>query len=464
MQAELAARPLPALVAAKADAPAPPAAGMPDIATSGAITRLDDLGNGVQRWTLSNGDVLIWKHAPQDTHTRFVAQSGAGYRLPGAPAWQWQLAAQLGQNADLSDQPEGELRRWAAERKLNLSQQHSETHLSYSAQVPPAQLQDLLHLYAARQTESAIQLTALTSASRQLQRQSARRPDSVSERMAAEMSRLRYGDLPRDGYPDAPALRALMTPAGLQTTRQQWQQLSRQPATYFISGPSDVAQVRALATRYLAGIPRQTAGQDAPPLLQRPGYHEIRLAIGIEPQGSLRAIGSQALPWTPERAMRTAILSRIVYRQLRHELREKEAGIYRLNYKLTLETGRNRLASELSFTAAPERLDALWNTARRVLERLPEQLEEAMLTEEIQQMRSDEAKRANDATALFSRLQLSYAQFGDARYLTDSKQLTATLTPDSIRQLAREFRLADDLAVVKVLPKPEARLTSDTSR
>ncbi|WP_432378108.1 insulinase family protein [Duganella sp. P38] len=508
MQAELAARPLPALAEAKADAPAPPAAVMPQVATSGTITRQDELGEGVQRWTLSNGDVLVWKPAPEDKQTRFVAQSGAGYRLPGAPSWQRQLAAQLGQNADLNGQAEGELRRWMAGRKLNLSQQHSETQLSYSAQVTPEQLQDLLHLYAARQTQSEIQLDALTGASRQLQRQSARRPDSVSERMSAEMSKLRYGELPQDGYPDAEALRALMSPAGLQSVREQWQQLSRQPVTYFISGPSDAAHVRDLASRYLAGIPRQSAApsaqvaqsgqpgqspqavpsaqavqsaqpapamqtvpasssgqsahavqamQAAQPLLQRAGYHESRLAIGIEPQGSLRAMGSQPLEWSPERAMRTAILSRIVYRQLRQELREKEAGIYRLNYKLTLEPGRNRLASELSFTAAPERLDALWSAARRVLERLPDQLDNAMLNEEIQQMRSDESKRTSDGTAQFNRLQLSYTQFGDARYLADSKHLTATLTPDSIRQLAREFRLADDLAVVKVLPRPAAR-------
>lgn len=161
--------------------------------------------------------------------------------------------------------------------------------------------------------------------------------------------------------------------------------------------------------------------------------------------------------------MRTAILSRIVYRQLRQELREKEAGIYRLNYKLTLEAERNRLASELSFTAAPERLDALWTAAKRVLARLPEQLDDSMLAEEIQQMRNDESKRAMDSTALFSRLQLSYKQYGDARYLQASTQLSANLTPDSIRALASEFKLADDLAVVKVLPRPERKLTSGTS-
>ena len=154
--------------------------------------------------------------------------------------------------------------------------------------------------------------------------------------------------------------------------------------------------------------------------------------------------------------MRTAILSRMIYRSLRQELREKEAGIYRLNYKLSLDP-HGHANSELSFTAAPERLDALWASAKRVLERLPGQLDTAMLEEEIAKMRSDESKRISDATTRFNRLQLSYTQFGDARYLADSKQLAGALSVDSMRAFASEFRLAQDMAVVKVLPKKVAK-------
>ena len=82
------------------------------------------------------------------------------------------------------------------------------------------------------------------------------------------------------------------------------------------------------------------------------------------------------------------------------------------------------------------------------------QLDGAMLDEEIRQMRSDESKRKLDHTAQFNRLQLSYTQYGDARYLKDSQQLTAGLSADSVRALASEFRLGQELVVVKVLPKP----------
>ena len=457
MQKTLAAERLPALVKVNKEAPATlPAVVLPEIESSGAVVRQDDLGEGVQRWSLGNGDVVVWRHTPNDTVMRFAAQSGAGYRLPGAPGWQWQLAAQLGNAADLEGQERGEMARWSTANKVRLSQQQTETQLTYTAQVPAAQLDDLLLLYAAGQAQSEISQAALSDASEQLARVSARRPDSAGDRASREMSRLRYGErLPADAMPDLAAVQELDSQAGLQLVRRQWQQLGALPVTYFVSGPADAATVKALVERHLAGISRQAVSASATALQQAGGYRESRLAIGIEPQGSVRAHGSQPLAWSPERAMRTAIVSRIVYRQLRTELREKEAGIYRLNYKLSLEP-QGRLTSELSFTAAPERLDALWASARAVLEKLPTRIDTAMLEEEIRQMRSDESKRKTDATAQFNRLQLSYARYGDARYLKDSQQLAVGLTPESVRALAQEFKLAGDLVVVKVLPKDAA--------
>ncbi|KQN67735.1 hypothetical protein ASF04_18300 [Duganella sp. Leaf61] len=457
MQKTLAAERLPALVKVNKEAQtALPAVVLPEIESSGAVVRQDDLGEGVQRWSLGNGDVVVWRHTPNDTVMRFAAQSGAGYRLPGAPGWQWQLAAQLGNAADLEGQERGEMARWSAANKVRLSQQQTETQLTYTAQVPAAQLDDLFLLYAAGQAQSEIAQAALSDAGEQLARVSARRPDSAGDRASREMSRLRYGErLPADAMPDVAAVQELDSQAGLQLVRRQWQQLGALPVTYFVSGPADTATVKALVARRLAGISRQDVSASATALQQVGGYRESRLAIGIEPQGSVRAHGSQPLAWSPERAMRTAIVSRIVYRQLRTELREKEAGIYRLTYKLSLEP-QGRLTSELSFTAAPERLDALWASARAVLEKLPARIDTAMLEEEIGQMRSDESKRKTDATAQFNRLQLSYARYGDARYLKDSQQLAVGLTPESVRALAQEFKLAGDLAVVKVLPKDAA--------
>lgn len=459
VQKKIATAPLQALLKA---APVASAASMPQLSSHGEIVRQDELGSGVQRWTLGNGDVMVWRQTAadqQDQLVRFAAHAPAGYRFPGAPSWQWQLAAQLGRDADLVGQAQGELEHWAAQRKVTLSQQQTATELSYTAKVPAAQLEDLLRLYAARQLQSEIGLEALTSVGQQLARQAARRPDSASERAGRQMSLLRFGELPLDGYPDIGALKQLMTAQGLSSVRGQWLQLRRQPVTYFVSGPLDAAQVRELARRYLAGITRQPMPQAPTALIQRQGYRESRLAISIEPQGSVRAEGSQPMPWTPERAMRTAILSRIIYRSLRQELREKEAGIYRLNYKLSLDP-HNHADSELSFTAAPERLDALWDSARRLLERLPEQLDTAMLAEEIARMRSDEDKRVSDSGMQFNRLQLSYTQYGDARYLEDIKQLAGTLTHESMRAFAQEFRLTQDMAVVKVLPR---RAVNDAS-
>lgn len=453
-QAAIAREALPALPV-KQDKPAP-AAQLPEVSSAGRIVAEQDLGHGVLSWTLANGDRVVWQALPGEEKLRFVAQSRAGRRLPGAPSWQWQMAAQLGAGADLAAQQEGELARWQAAHGLRLESDQDERRFVWSATLPPASLESLLQLYAARQTRTLLSAGALKAASEQLLRQNARRTDSVGERQAREMSLLRFGDTPLDGLPDETSLRALQSEAGLRMVQERWQRLVAQPVSYFIAGDLDAARVRELVEAHLAGLPRTAAPQASQALLQAPGHRERTLAISPEPQASLNAIGSQPMHWSPERAIATAVLQRVIHRRLRTELREKESGIYRLRFELSLDPRSGRLASTLFFTAAPERLDALWGAARRVLERLPQQLDAAALSEEIARMRKEEGARRDDAATRFQRLQLSLEQYGDARYLDTSAGLAASLTVESLRALAAEMALTRDMAVLRTLPRAPA--------
>jgi zinc protease len=443
---------LPALAQSPVLADATPEASLPEAGPSAAVLQEEDLGQGVLRWTLPNGDKVVWDSRPAGSPLRFVARSAAGFRLPGAPAWQWQMAAQLGAQADLPGQAAGTLLRWAARHKLQLSQSQDDRALLYSAQAPAEQLEPLLQLYVARQ-QSSISAEAANAVRQQLARQLARQPDSSTDRMARELSRLRFGPTLQDDTPDAAALARLNSPAGLSALREKWQLLTAQPTTFFLSGPNDAATVRRLVESYLAALPRTSTPQASQPLLQLAGARSARLAISPEPQASVRAFGSQQLNWSPERAMAASVLARVIQRSLRAELREKESGIYRLSFSLSLEPHSGRLASELFFTTAPERVDALWGIAHAVLEKLPEQLDTRILAEEVEHARSAERARQSDESTRFQRLQLSYAQYGDARYLQSSTQLASTLSVDSVRALAAELALTRDLVRVQMLPR-----------
>lgn len=456
LRASIAATPLPELVFVEKPSVA---AHAPALATAGKIVAENiDRKNQVTRWTLANGDTFVWLQTPREG-LAFAAHSPAGYRLPGAPAWQWQLAAQLSRNADLVGQAHGALTAWAAEKRLILSQEQSETRLAYTGNPGRDQLEAFFQLYAARQLASSIDPQVLAGSTRQLARQIARSPDSVSAGLSRAMVKQRFESEVVDEPVGAADLLALDGDAGREHLQSLARQLAARPVRYFLNGDMDPLLLRDLVSRYLAGIPRQSGLPVATALLQKPGRHEQRLAIGIEPQASVRAMGSQVMSWSPERAMGVAVLTRVIHRMLRTELREKESGIYRLNFAMTLDPHTGRLASELFFTAAPERIDALWARSQTLLSQLASRIEPKELESEIKRMKTMEGQRLKEPQTRFNRLQLSYAVWGDARYLSGSETLRAALDPDRLRALAAELALTRDMASVILLPRPGATRT-----
>lgn len=450
LEKQIAAMPLPPLPSAKEELVA--TVNMPVLDTSGAITaQVPDAAKDVTRWQLSNGDEFIWLRT-QDKTLHFAARSGAGYRLPGAQAWEWQMAEQLARDSDLKGQAAGALAQWQKARKISLSQSQTATQLRQDARVKASDLDDLFRLLAARQVMTAIPADGVRRAAHQLQRQAARRPDSVNAQLALAMSTLRFADQAMDRAPQMADLQALESEEGAQRIQTRWRQLAAQPVSYFLMGDADPAILKTLVQRHLAGIARQPASS-AQPLLQEAGSRERVLAIGTEPQASVRAQGSQALDWTPERAIGAAVLSRVIHRALRTELRDKESGVYRLNFEMTLDPHTNRLNSELHYTADPARIKALWARTREVLASLPAHLDPQVLQQELRRMQQQEQARQGDPDTRFQRLQLSLQVWDDARYIEQSKALGSALAADKLEPLIKALDLNRDQCSVMLLPK-----------
>lgn len=451
LQAEVAAAPLPALVAKAA---ATGQATLPQRSHAGQIlSETTDAVSGVTEWQLSNGDRLVWLKTA-DAKLSFAVQSGAGYRLPGAASWEWQTAAQLAQNSEVDGQAAGSLARWQQERRITLSQDQTATRLGYKAQVEAEQLPDLLRLYALRQSTTTLPAEGLQRVARQFARQRARQPDSVNTQLAAALGALRFGADQPASTPTEEDIAALATDAGLVRLQARWQVLAAQPATYFLMGDVEPEALRNAVEHSLAGIARKPVPLPAQGLAQLPGSAERTLAIGVEPQASIRAHGHQAMDWSPQRAVGIAILSRVIYTTLRAELRDKESAVYRLGFDLKLDPQTQGLDSEVYFTADPQRVDALWARTKEMLATLPAHIDTAALAEELRRMRVQETQRRADAATRFQRLQLSYQQYGDARYLADSQHLLDAVTPDSLQALLQELKLTQDLRGVQLLPRP----------
>jgi zinc protease len=223
--------------------------------------------------------------------------------------------------------------------------------------------------------------------------------------------------------------------------------------TYFLAGQADEATVRDLAERYFAVLPRNPQGPVAHALTPRSGRRETVLHIGVEPQASVQAYGATPMAWSPLAAMQVNVLSQALYRALRQELREKENGIYRMRFVLTLNPATQQLESEIAFTADPKRMPALWERAQTLLAHPAQAIDSAQLTGISQSLREAEAKRLTDDTSWFQRLQLSWQQYGDARYLEQVPTLAAGLHSADVMTLAHTLDLRRDLASVLVYPQ-----------
>lgn len=447
LQADIAAKALPAVPQPKAPAvlplPALPAA----LPAAGSTLLWRDEAQQVAMWQLANGDRLVWQYrANQDGKLRYVAESGAGYRLPGADGWQWQLAAQLAAASGPAGWQVKQLRAWEQAKRLSLSQSQSSQMLTQQASIAPEQLATLWHYYQTRQLHAAIDPALL-----RLQQDSLGRDSSAASQAYAALDKLRYAQTAADQAPTVAALQQ-PTPAGL---RALWQQLVARPVTHYLSGAASEAEVVAAANLYLAAIPRQPAAPLAQALLPLPGRFESRHTIAREPVARVQAYGSVPMPWQGERALQVATLGRALHAALRQSLREEAAGVYSVQFSLKLNPDTDRLESEWQFTTDPARLHELLARVDAILAQPAAALDDAALLPALAYGQQQASARLNDDDSRFNRLQLSVRHYGDTRYLAHSASLGSTLDAASVRALAAGLRLDQNLALLLTLPDPK---------
>lgn len=444
LQADIAAKALPAVpqptVPAVVLLPALPSA----LPAAGSTLQWRDEAQQVAMWQLANGDRLVWQYrANQDGKLRYVAESGAGYRLPGAAGWQWQLAAQLAAASGPAGWQAAQLRRWEQHERLSLSQTQTTQRLTQSASVPADKLATLWHYYQARQLHAAIDPGLL-----RLQQDSLGRDSSAASQAYAALDKLRYAQTAADQAPTVAALQQ-QTPSGL---RALWQQLAARPVTHYLSGDASEADVVAAANLYLAAIPRQPAAPLAQALLPLPGRFESRHAIAREPVARVQAYGSVPMAWQGERALQVATLGRALHAALRQSLREEAAGVYSVQFSLKLNPDTDRLESEWQFTTDPSRLHELLARVDAILAQPAAALDATTLPPALEYGRQQASARLNDDDSRFNRLQLSVRHDGDTRYLAHSASLGSTLDAASVRALAAGLRLDQNLALLLTLP------------
>lgn len=447
-----------ALAARKLDAPvrkAPPAAPaipvkMPEAPASALIVERKAFPEQqVEHWQLSNGDRLVWLKRPgPEGKLQLQAESSAGYRLEGAPVWRVQMAAQLAVRSGTPGMAPQALANWRQAKRANLSLEHQPQRLQLSLGAPPEQLQALLQSYRVSQVASIDPALFAESRDELLQRLRSR-PDDVRSRQDAVQRQLKFG---ADHWqaPSAEALQALSA----KQLNADWQQLVGAPVTYYLMGDLPSEQLEPLVRSLLATIPRRAAPPASQAALQQPGQRREDLAIALEPRAVLQASSYHDQPWSPEAAVRVAVLRDLANQRLKAQLRGEASGVYRLRFDSELNPDTQRVESSLSFTCDPARVDELWAMAQRTLASL--NVDEQWVQHERRELLRQEGKRREDPQTQFKRLVLSERRWQDPRYLHTQAQLPEALTLAELQQQARQLFPRANQVQLRLLPSASA--------
>lgn len=448
-QAALAAQTLGAPQQQPAAAPATTPLVLPPTPAFGAIVERKQFpAEQVEHWQLGNGDRLVWlKRNGEDGQWLLQAESSAGYQLAGSPAWRLQMAAQLGLRSGLPGMQAQALDEWRQQQRASLGLEHQPQRLQVNLAAAPQQLPALLQSYRISQL-AGIDPALFGEARDELLQRLRSRPDDVRSRQERVQRLLKYGS---DHWqaPDIASLEQL-TAAQL---GDDWRRLAAAPVTYYLMADIPAEQLEPLVRAQLANIPRQAplASRQA---LQQPGQRRQDLAIALEPRALLQASSYHAQPWSPEAAVRVAVLRDLANQRLKAQLRGEAAGVYRLRFDSELNPDTQRVESSLSFTCDPARVDELWAMAQRTLAEL--EVEQGWVTAERSELLRQERKRRDDPPTQFKRLILSERHWHDPRYLQTQVQLPEALSLPELQQQAGQLFPHANQVQLRLLPTPAA--------
>ncbi len=216
--------------------------------------------------------------------------------------------------------------------------------------------------------------------------------------------------------------------------------------TYFIIGDVPEATVKSLAEKYLANVDvrRQTRTFE-PPRITVPKQRFVLKGL-TEPRAEVELYLTAEHNWSAEDEYILDVLADILQEKLRIALREKESGIYSVNTWLSQEAKTPQIEGKITFSCAPERVDALLALTHRILDDLrtqgldPRDIAKTLAEKQIQ------IKQQFDSLLYISeKIEQSYRLDNSPRLIYLYQQLEQIVTKHNLDRMAA------------IVLKPEAR-------
>ncbi len=258
----------------------------------------------VKRWTLDNGDSVVWLNRPTADGNLYIKMlSSAGYENQQSPAWLSRVAAQVWEQADFSFATATQVSAWKAEQGVQWQWSQKQQQLDLSALIQPEKLPSLMALYAAHHKHWRITEREF----KQLNRQILAESGSMATTAGASLVNVDASGSLQPHSLTQPML------------EQKIQALSEQPVTLFIVGELAQGSITESVIPYLAGLPRQKA--TAISNERQPGGHQkIDRKIHNDNKATVTVKGISTMPWSPEASFLVSTLNPIIQKALKNEL------------------------------------------------------------------------------------------------------------------------------------------------
>lgn len=398
---------------------------------------------GVMEWTLANGSRVVWLNRPTASNEiYFRVVTDVGSMTQEYPDWLASAAIQLYEQLPPTGVDNDVWQQWQSLNEVQWQYKLGEYHFDLSLAAPVNRLEEALFAFWLHHQPRIFSADAVTAAK-----------ESAAGLLGAyspgSLTDLRLGEGVYQ-VPNEDEIAAL-DEARLAAASHR---IVTQPFDFFIVGELDPETIQHLSGQYLATINTE-ATLNSRIVMQRNGVHHFVR----EKEGALQTqtviYGRTPMAWSPERAFLLSTLNPITQQALSRKLRLEMAGVYRVEFEMSLNPDLGQVESQLSFISSPDRAEELASAAKRVLSDLTSAIEAANLDQIKADIEFAEQGRLTSSSTWLRRLMLSYRKYSDPRYLNTMQNMQALVTRENLLDLSKQVLPMKNQVQVTTLYRPD---------
>ncbi|WP_413283696.1 insulinase family protein [Vibrio sp. MA40-2] len=402
----------------------------------------------VHEWMLSNGDKFVWLKsdvAKDDVFFRSV--SNVGYLAQNFEGWKARLASQF----VWMSAPEGydmqTLGTWRRRNSIIFRNLLASESYQINGEAGSENIEKIFEAYAAYQLTPKIDDDFMTMQLAGI-RQSLLNQEETGKLVREAEEELRY-KVSHLTVPDIDQLDSLSKNELLNL----WTQIVRTPVTHFLVGDVSEKQLEVLVKQYLANIPRNPSQHSFHKEQLASGEKETKINVENTERTDINAWTWKVQPWSIATLQQLQAARSLARNALKEALRGKEKGVYTVDFESSINMLTNQLVSHLHFNTKPENSVKLWKVSQETLKSLPERLTQEELDAEKKHLLKAEDRALMQPRVWLGRLERSYQYYGDARVLSEMRNMDANVNLIDVKKMANRVWTQDNLRYLWVSPQ-----------